>query len=305
MDERMPTSIAGAVDLSSLAARRDQPAQQQQQGAAPSLIVDVAEADFESIVQVSSRVPVIIDLWAEWCEPCKQLTPVLEEVVREYDGRLVLAKIDVDANPQLAQAFQAQSIPMVVALIGGRPAQLFQGAVPKEQVREVFEQVLQIAAQQGVSGRIETGAEEEAEQPEEAPLPPLHQEAFDALQTGDLAGARSAYERALTENPGDDDALAGLAQVGLLQRLDGRTRDEIRAAAAAKPSDVDAQLAVADLDLSGGHVDDAFDRVLTMFPSAGDDKDRIRERMLELFLIVGHEDARVIAARRRLTTLLF
>lgn len=304
MDERMPTSIAGAVDLSSLAARRDQPAQQQQ-GAAPSLIVDVAEADFESIVQVSSRVPVIIDLWAEWCEPCKQLTPVLEEVVREYDGRLVLAKIDVDANPQLAQAFQAQSIPMVVALIGGRPAQLFQGAVPKEQVREVFEQVLQIAAQQGVSGRIETGAEEEAEQPEEAPLPPLHQEAFDALQTGDLAGARSAYERALTENPGDDDALAGLAQVGLLQRLDGRTRDEIRAAAAAKPSDVDAQLAVADLDLSGGHVDDAFDRVLTMFPSAGDDKDRIRERMLELFLIVGHEDARVIAARRRLTSLLF
>ena len=301
MSEGIPASVGGAVDLSALAAKTSgEPAAAQQSG----LIVDVTDADFESIMQVSSRVPVIVDLWAEWCGPCKQLTPVLEELVREYDGRLVLAKIDVDTNPQLAQAFQAQSIPTVVALIGGRPAPLFQGAVPKEQVREVFEQVLQIAAQQGVDGRIDVG-DEGAEAPAEKPLPPLHQEAFDALQQGDLAAARSAYERAIAENPGDDDALAGLAQVGLLQRLEARTRDEIRAAAASNPSDVDAQLAVADLDLSGGHVEDAFDRILEMFPAAGDDKDRIRERLLELFLVAGHDDPRVIAARRRLTTLLF
>lgn len=303
MNEQLPPSIAGAVDLSSLAQQR-QPQEGDQQGQSSQLIIDVTEADFEQAVQLSTRVPVIVDLWADWSEPSKQLTPALEELIAEYAGRLVLAKIDADKNPQIAQAFQAQTVPTVIALIGGRPAPLFTGAVPKEQIRDVFEQVLQIAEQQGVTGTVPT-EEQQQEEPAEKPLPPLHQEAFDALERGDLAAARDAYDRVLKENPGDDDAVAGLAQVGLLQRLEGKTLDDIRDAAAANPSDLDAQLAVADLDVSGGHVEDAFDRLLTAFPVAGDAKNSIRERLLELFLVVGHDDQRVIAARRRLTTLLF
>ena len=302
MTDSMPASMAGAVDLSSLGGPRSEEGHGQQ--GAPSLVVDISEADFEQILQVSARVPVLVDLRASWSEESTQLTQVLEKLVKEYGGRLVLAKVDADTSPQIVQAFQAQTIPTVVALIGGRPAPLFQGAAPEEQIRQVLDQVLQLAAQQGVDGTIDVGngAEEPAA---EQPLPPLHQEAFDALQRGDLPGARDAYERAIKESPSDDDALAGLAQVGLLERLEGRTRDAIRADAAQDPSSVDAQLAVADLDVSGGHVTDAFDRLLTMFPAAGDDKDRIRERLLELFLMVGHDDERVIAARRRLTMLLY
>lgn len=301
MTDRMPPSIAGAVDLSSLAQKSQSETGGAQSG---SLIMEITEAEFEQLAQLSAQVPVILDLRSDRAEPSQQLTPVLEELVVEFAGKLVLAKVDIEASPQIAQAFQVQSIPTVVALIGGRPAPLFAGAAPKEQIRDVFEQVLQIAAQQGVTGTVPTdGASEE--EPAEKPLPPLHQEAFDALERGDLASARDAYERAITENPGDDDAKAGLAQVGLLERLQGKTLEEIRDAAAQNPSDVDAQLAVADLDLSGGHVEDAFDRLLTMLPAAGDDKDRVRERLLELFLVVGDDEPRVLAARRRLMTVLF
>lgn len=301
MTDRMPPSIAGAVDLSSLAQKSPSETGGAQSG---SLIMEITEAEFEQLAQLSAQVPVILDLRSDRAEPSQQLTPVLEELVVEFAGKLVLAKVDIEASPQIAQAFQVQSIPTVVALIGGRPAPLFAGAAPKEQIRDVFEQVLQIAAQQGVTGTVPTdGASEE--EPAEKPLPPLHQEAFDALERGDLASARDAYERAITENPGDDDAKAGLAQVGLLERLQGKTLEEIRDAAAQNPSDVDAQLAVADLDLSGGHVEDAFDRLLTMLPAAGDDKDRVRERLLELFLVVGNDEPRVLAARRRLMTVLF
>lgn len=301
MTDRMPPSIAGAVDLSSLAQKSQSETGGAQSG---SLIMEITEAEFEQLAQLSAQVPVILDLRSDRAEPSQQLTPVLEELVVEFAGKLVLAKVDIEASPQIAQAFQVQSIPTVVALIGGRPAPLFAGAAPKEQIRDVFEQVLQIAAQQGVTGTVPTdGASEE--EPAEKPLPPLHQEAFDALERGDLASARDAYERAITENPGDDDAKAGLAQVGLLERLQGKTLEEIRDAAAQNPSDVDAQLAVADLDLSGGHVEDAFDRLLTMLPAAGDDKDRVRERLLELFLVVGNDEPRVLAARRRLMTVLF
>src|SRR5690606_17397295 len=169
-------------------------------------------------LELSRTVPVVVDLWAEWCGPCKQLSPVLERVVTELAGRVVLAKVDVDANPQLQQAFNAQSIPMVVALVGGQPVPLFTGAVPEEQVRQVFGQLLQLAAQQGVTGTVPVG--DGTQQTEgEAPLPPLHQQAFDAIQAGDFAGAIAAYEQALAENPRDDQARAGLGQVRLLDRV--------------------------------------------------------------------------------------
>ncbi len=308
MSDQAPGAVLrGAVDLSAL---RNRPAPGTSSApAAPAsgaLVRDVTDATFGEILELSRTVPVVVDLWAEWCGPCKQLSPILEKVVGELAGRLVLAKVDVDANPQIAQGFRAQSIPLVVAIVGGQPVPLFTGAVPEEQVREVFSQLLQLAAQNGVTGTVDAGAESTTDAPEEPALPPLHAEAFAAIEDGDYARAASAYERALAENPRDSDAQAGLGQVRLLQRVQGADLQQARAAAAAAPTDVDAQLLVADLDLSGGHVDDAFARLLDLFAAlAAEDRAPVRARLLELFGLVGDADPRVIRARGRLASLLF
>ncbi|MCR2811659.1 tetratricopeptide repeat protein [Microbacterium sp. zg.Y1090] len=310
-----PTTSAvlrGAVDLSSLRNRPQPPAGgAAASGAAasdaptvPSLVMDVTDATFGAVLELSRTVPVVVDLWAEWCGPCKQLSPVLEKVVTELGGRLVLAKVDVDANPQLAQGFRAQSIPMVVALVAGQPVPLFTGAVPEAQVREVFAQLLQLAAQNGVTGTVDAGAP--AAEEEEPQIPPLHAEAFDAIEAGDYARAVSAYERALAEDPHDEDARAGLGQVRLLARVQGLDLQAARAAAAAAPRDVAAQFAVADLDLAGGHVEDAFLRLLELFQALPtDERAPVRERLLELFGLVGDADPRVLQARRSLASLMF
>ena len=311
-DPSLGSAVRGAVDLSALRNRPTgaaAPGEEQPTGeaiAVPSLVLDVTDDTFPQVLELSRTVPVVVDLWAEWCGPCKQLSPVLERVVTELGGRVVLAKVDVDANPQLSQAFRAQSIPMVVALVAGQPVPMFTGAVPEQQVREVFAQLLQLAAQNGVTGSVSVdGAAPEAE-PAEAPLPPLHAEAFEAIEAGDYTRAIAAYEKALAENPRDVEARAGLGQVRLLDRVQGLDLQAARAAAAAAPTDVEAQLNVADLDLSGGHVEDAFARLLDLFAALpADERTPVRERLLELFALVGDADPRVIAARGRLASLLF
>ncbi|WES65242.1 tetratricopeptide repeat protein [Microbacter sp. GSS18] len=308
-DASLGAAVRGAVDLSSL---RNKPAPGAAAPATPAagggdvpLVMDVTDATFGQAMELSRTVPVVVDLWAEWCGPCKQLSPVLEKVVTEHSGRLVLAKVDVDANPQISQAFRAQSIPMVVALVAGQPVPLFTGAVPEQQVREVFAQLLQLAAQHGVTGSVGEPAEEGAE-PAEPPLPPLHAEAHDAIEAGDYARAITAYERAIAENPRDADARAGLGQVRLLDRVQGADLEAARAAAAADARDVAAQLAVADLDVAGGHIDDGFGRLLDLFQELpADERAPVRERLLELFGVVGDADPRVGRARARLASLLF
>jgi putative thioredoxin len=306
--------MRGAVDLSSLRNRPQPPADgapasaTPADGGVPSLVLDVTDATFGSILELSRTVPVVVDLWAEWCGPCKQLSPILEKVVTELAGRLVLAKVDVDANPQLAQGFRAQSIPLVVALVAGQPVPLFTGAVPEQQVREVFDQLLQLAAQNGVTGTVPVDAADAdaPAAPEEPPLPPLHAEAFDAIEAGDYPRAVAAYEKALAENPRDAEARAGLGQVRLLARVQDADLQEARAAAAADPADVEAQFAVADLDIAGGHVEDAFGRLLDLFATLpSDERAPVRERLLELFGLIGDADPRVISARGRLANLLF
>lgn len=321
MSDISAAALRGAVDLSSLRNRPTAPANPAQapaEGAEPAqggFIVDVTDATFGQILELSRTVPIVVDLWAEWCGPCKQLSPILEKVVTELGGRVVLAKVDVDANPQLAQSFRAQSIPMVVALIAGQPVPMFTGAVPEEQVRQMFDQLLQVAAQNGVTGTVaggetppaeDAGGTEDAEEPQEAPLPPLHAEAFAAIENGDYPSAIRAYEKALAENPRDEDARAGLGQVRLLDRVQAVDLQEARAAAAAAPQDVQAQLVVADLDISGGHVEDAFGRLLDLFAALpADQRVPVRERLVELFGLIGSEDPRVTAARNRLSSLLF
>ena len=312
-DPTPAAALRGGVDLSSLRQRANQPpaAPTTPAGAdsGPALVFDVTDDTFPQVLELSRTVPVVVDLWAEWCGPCKQLGPILEKVVTEYAGRLVLAKVDVDANPQLAQGFRAQSIPMVVALVAGQPVPLFNGAVPEPQVREVFEQLLQLAGQHGVTGTVpmpSASASGDDAEPAEPAMPPLHQEAFDAIEAGEYPRAAAAYEQALAENPRDAEALAGLGQVRLLTRVADADLQAARAAAAASPADIDAQLLVADLDLAGGHVDDAFGRLLDLFAVLPtDERAPVRERLLELFGVVGDADPRVTRARGRLSSLLF
>lgn len=308
MSDPIPTGgLRGAVDLSALVQRQQSQPSEGAPASGDRIVFATDDAAFGTTLELSRTVPVVVALWASWSEQSTELVGTLERLVRARDGRLVLATADADRSPQLVQAFQAQAIPTVVALVAGQPVPLFAGAQPDDVIEQVFDQLLELAAQHGVSGRIAPEGDGEATQePVEEPLPPLHQEAYDAIERGDYEAAASAYRTAIAQDPRDALAVAGLAQANLLRRLQGKTLDAIRNAAASAPDDLDAQLDVADLDLSGGHVEDAFDRLLTLFPKLdADGKKRVRERLVELFEVVGTEDPRVVAARRRLANLLF
>jgi len=272
-------------------------------------VVAVTDATFQSVVDLSSRVPVVVEFYAPGIQPA------LGAIVASYGGRLVLATVDGAANPQLAQAFQVREVPAVAAIIAGRPVNLFLDIPPEAQVRQVFDELLTLAAENGVTGTIPVNQDGTADAPDgeaapaepvDEPLPPHHQEAYDAIAAGDYAGAVAEYKLAIAQNPRDALAVAGMAQASLLLRLDGADAGALRAAAAASPGDVDAALAVADLDVSGGHLDDAFQRLLDLFPSLDQTaKDSVRARLLEYFEIAGADDPRVLAARRALTNLLY
>jgi putative thioredoxin len=300
-------SLRGAVDLSGLVRRANTPPPAPGSTPEPSgsgLVVEVTEATFPQIVELSARVPVIVELYAPG------IAPALGAIVESYGGRLVLATVDARANPGIAEAFQVREVPAAAGILGGRPVPLFVGTPAEEQVRQVFDQLLQVAQQNGITGALDPNAADgetaQPAEPVEEPLPPLHQEAFDAISTGDYAAAVAAYRKAIAQNPRDTLAVAGLAQASLLQRLDGAVADDLRTAAADAPASVAAQLAVADLDVSGGHLDDAFARLLDLFPALdGEGREAVRTRLLEYFEIAGADDPRVAAARRRLTLLLY
>jgi len=311
-------SLRGAVDLSSLVNRPAPGAPAPQAAGAPaapgapvslpSLVIEGTDAAFSAFIELSNTVPVIVVVGASYNEPSTQLDTILRALTAEYAGRFVLVRVEADANPQLSQAFQAQTLPTVAAVVGGRPIGLFAGVHPADQVRDVIEQVLELAAQQGVTGVAvaDDASDSAAAEPVEAPLPPHHAEAYDAIARGDFDEAIREYETAIKQDPRDSLAVAGLAQVSLLARLKDKTQAEIRNDAAARPGDLEPQLLVADLDLSGGHVEDAFDRLLTLFPTldqAG--KNTVRARLIELFEVVGIDDPRVVKARARLTGLLY
>lgn len=301
-DAALPASVRGAVDLGAAPATGTGTPPAGGEGRAGGYRREVTAADFQDVAQLSTQVPVIFSLWAGLSQQSVAFTDTLEQVVDRYQGRILLASVDAEAAPEIAQMFQAQSVPTVVALLGGRPVPLFNSTVPSEQVAEVLDELLALAEQNGITGAVEPArADDEPE-----PLPPLHQEAVDALEAGDLDTAEAAYRRAIAENPGDREAKLALAQVHLLQRVLPLDAATVRAEAAAAPDDVASQLAVADLDVSGGHVEDAFRRLLDLVRrSAGEDRDAVRLRLLELFDVVGAEDQRVVTARGALMRALF
>ncbi|MBH1933741.1 tetratricopeptide repeat protein [Streptomyces sp. AV19] len=317
-------SMSGVVDLAAVKAAGEakQKAEQARaesarRGGAPAagagrLVFDVDETNFEAeVLQRSAEVPVVIQFWAEWCGPCKQLMPVLEGLAAQYAGRFVLAKVDIDKNPLLMQQFGVQSVPTVFAVVAGQALPLFQGAQPKAQVQQVLDQLVQVSEERfGIVGApVEPGDGQEAAEPAPAPVGPYDAAlgaAHDALDQGDLAGAIQAYKNVLSDDPGHPEAKLGLAQAELLQRVQGLDAQQVRKAAAEAPGDVRAQIAAADLDLVGGHVEDAFGRLIDAIRrTAGDDRDAARVRLLELFEVIGADDPRVSAARAALSRALF
>lgn len=319
-------SMSGVVDLAAVKAAGEAKAKAEQAGAEAarrgdtgavppsSLVIDVDEAGFErDVLQRSAEVPVVIDFWAEWCEPCKQLSPVLERLAREYNGRFVLAKVDVDANQMLMQQFQIQGIPAVFAVVAGQALPLFQGAAPEAQIRETLDQLIQVGEQRfgltGITVDAEAGAEPGADaEPEErvGPYDALLEAAVRALDADDFGGAAQAYRNVLADDPGNTEAKLGLAQAELLARVKGMDPQQVRKEAAERADDVPAQIAAADLDLVGGHVEDAFGRLVeAVRRTAGEDRDAARLRLLELFEVIGSDDPRVTAARQALARVLF
>ncbi|MER7763066.1 tetratricopeptide repeat protein [Streptomyces sp. NPDC097619] len=316
-------SMSGVVDLAAVKAAGEAKAKAEQaraesarQGgtaAVPpsALVIDVDEAGFErDVLQRSAEVPVVIDFWAEWCEPCKQLGPLLERLAVEANGRFVLAKIDVDANQMLMQQFGIQGIPAVFAVVAGQALPLFQGAAPEAEIRATLAQLIQVAEERfGLTGIAVDPAAEGAPVPSAAPAGPydaLLSAAVDALDAGDLAGAVRAYKNVLVDDPGNTEAKLGLAQAELLVRVQDMDPQAVRAAAAENPKDPAAQIAAADLDLVGGHVEDAFGRLVdTVRVTFGEDRDAVRLRLLELFEVIGADDPRVGAARTALARVLF
>lgn len=290
-------ALHGALDLSGLVRKHATPAPTS--APASPLVRDVDDTTIGELIELSKTVPVVLEIYGG------ELTPQLGPLMESYAGAFVLGTVRGENAPELVQALGIQGIPTVVALVGGQPVPLFQGIPPEPEIRAVLDQVLALAAKGGVTGRV-TPAPAGSEEPAEEPLPPLHQEAYEALSRNDTAGAKAAFQKALAQNPADSDAEAGLAQVELLERVSGldptRTRDD----AAANPGDVAAALAVADLDISGGHVEDACARLLALYPSvSADEKDVIRTRLLSYFILAGPTTDAVKQARNRLSSLMF
>jgi putative thioredoxin len=352
MQQSPDFSLRGAVDLGArqaAAQRRQQAAQApgsgDPAGAGSGYVIEVTDETFNADVVGRSRsVPVIMDLWAEWCGPCKQLSPVLEKLAAEAEGAWVLAKVDVDANPQLSAALQVQSIPMVVAVLDGQLVPGFLGALPESDVREWIGQVMQVAAQLGLPGpeaglADETDPQDDAEraagqapgQPGPGPAGPGRGgpgpgagtgrggprmgdpfddpgfgEAQQAMERGDLDGAAAAFEKVLASAPGHPVATMGLAQVDLIRRVNSYDQAKARRDAEDHPDDPEAQGRVADIDVATGQVEDGFERLLdTIRQTSGEERNQARLHLLGLFEAFPPRDQRVTKARATLSSLLF
>lgn len=298
--------MSGAVDLAAVKARSEAAARAADNAtpAPGGSVVEVTEATFQAeVIDRSFQVPVLIDLWADWCQPCKQLSPILERLAAEAGGTWILAKIDVDANPRISQALQVQSIPTVFAAIGGQLVPGFQGALPEPQVREFVGALVKAASQAGLSGAVADAPDEEASA--EVPVDPRFSEAEAALEAGQFDLAAKRYQAILDAEPANTEAALALRQVRLLERLQD-IDPKLVARAETAPDDVPAQLAAADYALSRSDVDGALGRLLGLVRRvSGEDRDAVRERLIEYFDLLGPDDPRVAPARRALANALF
>jgi putative thioredoxin len=304
-------ALRGAVDLSGLKKRAATPstAGSSPSGGAPggARVVEVTDASFQQAVATTTEVAAVLVLFSRSIPESVDFVEVVAEAAAQTGGRLQVMTADIDSALALRQAFQVQSVPMVVGLVQARPVPLFGGVYPAEEVAGVFRQLVQLAEQQGVTGTVGRSDSDDGEGPPvEDALSPHHEAAYAAIDAGDFDAARAAYEQALLADPGDEDARLGLAQVALLQRTADVDLQAARAAAAERPDDIDAQLVVADLDVLGGHVEDAFARLVALVRrTAGPDRERVRVHLIGLFEVVGSADERVRVGRTALMSALF
>lgn len=309
---QQPFSRPGAIDLSGLnrPAPPAAPAAGSAAGPAPavqpgaySVVVD--EQNFQQVLESSMTAAVLMVFFSPSRMPeSLTLATDLAEIAGEFEGRYLVGLVDIDVAPQIAQAMQIPSVPMVFAVIDGRPMPLLQDVLPAEEIRNALQGIAGQLTAQGITGRHQprsTGGDAEGPAAD-----PRYAAATDALVRGDAEAAVAEYKLLVDANPADSEAQAGLARALLLQRTAGADLNGARAAAAANPDDVDLQIAVADLDVLGGHVEDAFNRLTNLVARSADaDKARVREHLLGLFAAVGPEDPRVLAGRRNLASALF
>jgi putative thioredoxin len=303
-------NIAGAVDLSALRPAPRPAATAPGSGTSPAAgggspyVLDVSEATFEQeVLQRSLQVPVLVDFWAEWCGPCKQLSPLLERLAAEANGAWVLAKVDVDSNQRIAGQLQIQSIPTVLLALGGRLIQGFTGALPERELRAFLDQVLAAAQQAGLPG---AGAGESQEAAPPTPADPDIVAAEDAMSEGNYAAAVAAYDALLARKPGDPEAVAGRAWAALLERSGHADSEAVLQRAQQAPDDVAAQTAAADVEVLTERIDDAIDRLVALVRrSAGEDRDAARTHLLSLFDALDPDDPRIVRGRRALANALF
>ena len=307
---QQPFTRPGAVDLSGLQGA-DASAPGGASGPQPSAAyaVQITEQNFQEVLEGSRTAPVLLAFESPGRSPeSVQLADAMQTLSGEFEGRFLLGRIDIDASPQIAQAMQIPSVPLVVLVAQGRPMPLIQQLAPLEELRQAVNQVLQQLTASGFAGRHQprTGNGVVDEETGEEQIDPRYLPAQDALERGDIDAAVAEYQKLVAANPADAEAAAGLAMANLLKRTEGVDLNEARAAAAERPDDVDAQTLVADLDLLGGHVEDAFIRLIEVVRRTTDaDRDAARTHLIGLFGAVGNDDPRVIRARRDLASALF
>lgn len=292
-------SRPGAIDLTALTSAAPAAAQ----GA--SYVTTMTEADFPQVASQSTQFPVIVEFHSPRDPAGETVSQALAAVVNRAEGRFLLARVDVDDQPRLAQGLGVQAVPTVIAVIGGQVAPLFQGTRPAEEIAALLDQVTQLAVANGITGRAQPVAGA-AEPGEEEPVNPRFEKADEALAAGDYTRAVAEFDELLKETPGDAEVIAGRAQAALLERSISFVPAEIVARATADPADLAAQFDAADLEIIQGEAAAAFDRLLRLAPEVdAEDKETIRVRLLELFEVVGRTEKAVLSARRRLATLLF
>ncbi|AHJ20540.1 tetratricopeptide repeat protein [Bifidobacterium breve] len=312
-------SLAGAVDLEAL--KHQVKAEPGQAGGAPAAggyVIDTTENTFQAMVQTSATFPILLLLWVPTDDRLFSMARALGDAVNGLNGQIQLSRIDIATNPSIAQALQVQGAPALFALISGRPMPLLQGLPGDDELKqltdEVIPKIIQAAAQSGVNGTApysgdpdsDAAASTGATGADTEQVPPEHAEAHRLAEEGDYAGAVAEYARVMESDPSDALAAREHAKALLLARSGSADVREVRAAAAAAPDDVEAQLAVADIDMIGGQIQDAFDRLLD-FLAAGHkgDLEAVRQRLLEYFTIPEPTDPRLARARRRLATLMY
>jgi putative thioredoxin len=323
---QQPFSRPGAVDLSGLT--RPAPSGGATAGGGPAptgsteagsaagtaaYAVDVSEQNFQTVLDASVTAPVVLVFYSPTRSP--ESVSMAEDAATaagEYDGRFLAGLTDIDASPTIAQAMQIPQVPLLLVILDGRPAaQPIPGVLTLDELRTLFNQLGQGLTAQGITGRhqpLQAPAPEAGEPGNEAAeqVDTRYAAAQQALQDDDVDGAVAEYQRLVDANPADTEAAAGLAMATLLQRTQGVDDAAARATADASPDDVPAQTMVADLDLLGGQVDDAIDRLVELVRrTSGDERNRAREHLLGIFAAIGNDDPRVLRGRQNLASALF